>query len=196
MSEQTVEQELPQEQHLLQWLRDRISGTHVQLYTPETRTRNIGPAGASQRSDTLHIGQPFACEVLSQRAGYLTLINIGTSGDVILLTPNHYGDVAASHLEAGRHLIPGAHPLKWDDLKSEGFDTLEEQGPQGWEHLIAIISDTPLVGDATLQQAQPAGPFYKLQDAQLPHLLDALQSAPADSLAFDMTSFLVIAGDG
>ena len=133
--------------YLAQVFREKASASpdSVIMRKVELRTRDIG----TKKVDELAINSSLQFEFLSQRAGYATILNIGTSGNVWLQSPNAYVGIEQAGIESGRkYQIPG-QLLPPEELSRHGLAYLEV-GPPGWEELIVIVSDKPLVTDSDI----------------------------------------------
>ena len=133
--------------YLAQVFREKASTSpdSVIMRKVELRTRDIG----TKKVDELAINSSLQFEFLSQRAGYATILNIGTSGNVWLQSPNAYVGIEQAKIESGRkYQIPG-QLLPPEELSRHGLAYLEV-GPPGWEELIVIVSDKPLVTDSDI----------------------------------------------
>lgn len=179
---------------LLKLLQQRMSVTGLQIRMAEVQTRDILCADKTKRrTQALVVGQSLAFELINHQSGYLTLINIGTSGKAYLLSPNSYCNPKSAWLDAARHQIPGCHILSQQNLNRDGLE-LRENGPvgNGIEHLAAIITKQPLVDQQLLETTTPAGPFHALDLQHTQLLVERIQAMPADQVAIDLASFRVI----
>ena len=105
--------------------------------------------------------------------------------------PNAYVDLEASRVEAGRtYRVPGAELMPWERLRQDGLDYLEA-GPPGWEHLVAIVSDTPFIDAGCLARARVEPPFAILSPAEISDFCDALSERSPKSWSAGVLSFLV-----
>ncbi len=153
----------------------------------ELRTRDIG----TKRVDTLAINSPLCFEFRANRAGYATVLNIGTSGRVYLQSPNAYVGIGRGQVEAGkRYQVPGAELLPAEEMRHNGL-AYWEVGPPGWEELIVIISNEPLMTNADLFRSMASKPFVTLSTERIEQLLDQLAELPVDGWGVGMLSFLV-----
>lgn len=92
-------------------------------------TRDVGLRrnGNARKVNSLRIGGEINLSINSPLSGCLTLINLGTSGRLLLMLPN---DKARSpYLRRGETLRPF---------------TFTEDGPAGWEEFVAIVTPEPL----------------------------------------------------
>jgi hypothetical protein len=172
-------------QLLLEHVRDRAlaDGRQVAVEKPDLQTRTIG----TRVVQAVPVNASLQLHVSSRRAGFLTLLNLGTSGHLVLHVPNAYIRPRQARVEAGRRYdVPGPELLPWDSLRSAGLDYLE-MGPPGWEHMLAIVSDEPLIDEALLIAANPTDP---LVEVDLDWLFDALGQREPDSWSPGVLSFL------
>ncbi|MEW6078692.1 MAG: DUF4384 domain-containing protein [Thermodesulfobacteriota bacterium] len=153
----------------------------VQLSKADLTTRDIGTA----RVKALPIRRSLQFKVVSRRAGYVAILNLGTSGAVYLQVP--------SALTGGQHLqvvedkpyfVPGEElfPWKWD---------YREEGPAGWEHMVAIVSDEPVIPDEIVARSTPESPIVRLTPEEMEGLFTSLEELPAESWTAGVLSFLV-----
>ena len=121
-------------------------------------TRNIGTV----KVNALPIHTSLQFEFATAKAGCVTLLNLGTSGAVYVHVPNAYVGVDRARAECGRtYAVPGPEFLPWEALQQQGFDYVEV-GPPGWEHLVVLISEKPVLAAGVLARSSGASPFVKL----------------------------------
>lgn len=154
------------------------------------RTRDIGVA----RVKGLGVNTPLRFELSAQRDGFVTVLNVGTSGRVWLHVPNLYVTPDETRLSSGStSTVPGPELLPADRLREAGLDYVEA-GPPGWEHVVALISDEPLASVEALYRATPACPLVQLEPTEVEELLGRLHAAPSESWSGACLSFLVAGG--
>ncbi len=177
-----------QQQSLLEHLRAHAAadGHPISIRKTDLVTRDIGTA----RVHALPINTTLQFQFTTARAGFVTLLNIGTSGNVYVHVPNAYTPLARTQVPAGAYAVPGPELLPWDRLQQLGLDYLEV-GPPGWEHLVVLVSDRPLLPAHTLAHASPENPFIKLTLPDLSQLCAAINAAPPDTWSAGVLSFLV-----
>ena len=88
------------------------------------------------------------------------------------------------------YLIPGSSLLSHEDLSRNGLCYIEG-GPAGWEELVVIISDQPLVNKRLLFRSTPKMPFVKLSGQDYESFIDQLDSLSEQSWSVGVLSFLV-----
>ncbi len=151
----------------------------------EIMTRDIG----SRKIDTLAINSSLTFEFMSKRAGYATILNIGTSNTVSLHSPNAY--VSNTRIDAKQKIkIPGEMLIPRSQLELNGLDYVE-MGPPGWEELVVIVSDERLFDDADLFAANRQNPFPTISQDRVNQLLDTLIDYSEESWDVGVLSFLV-----
>lgn len=159
----------------------------VTIRKTELVTRDIGTA----KVKGLPINTSLQLEFSTQRSGYVTLLNIGTSGSVYVHVPNAYVTLDHAKVDRARsYAIPGPELLPWERLRQLGLDYVEV-GPPGWEHIVVLISDQPLVSVCVLAKASPEAPFVKLSSDDVTELCETLNCEPADTWSAGVLSFLV-----
>jgi hypothetical protein len=148
--------------------RQQRDGNPVRLEKPEIITRDMG----LRQDNVLKIGSTLSFTLHSARPGYVTLINFGTSGRLWLLCPGSLCPAEHTHIEANRpYPIPG--PILFP-VKQELF----EKGPGGWEHLVAVISDRPLIGPGLAVPTPLAKPLNELSAEAMGRLMAELDGMP------------------
>ena len=153
----------------------------------ELVTRDIGTA----KVKGLPINASLQFEFSTSKAGYLTLLNLGTSGGVYVHVPNAYVGIRQARVDAGHtYSIPGPELLPWDRLRGLGLDYVEI-GPPGWEHIAVLVSEEPLITPEIATQARPEAPFVKLTEEQIAELCNRLSEEPSDKWTSGVLSFLV-----
>jgi len=158
----------------------------VAMRKVELRTRDIG----TKKVDSLAINSSLQFEFLSQRPGFATVLNIGTSGTVWLQSPNAYVGIDLARIEANqKHQIPG-RLLPAEDLARHGLAYVEV-GPPGWEELVVIVSDEPLVTEMDVFGSTQDSPFVALSSDRIEQLLDQLAGLSDGGWSAGVLSFLV-----
>jgi hypothetical protein len=176
-------------QLIVQNLRDKAVADRepVVIRKAELGTRDIG----TKRVKALPINTSLQFEFSTQRAGYATLLNIGTSGSVYLHVPSAYIGPSEAKVVAGRsYMIPGSELLPWDRLQQIGLDYVEV-GPPGWEHIAVLVSDEPVVAPRVSARSTSESPFVKLTPEEVDEFCGVLTERPAGSWSAAVLSFLV-----
>lgn len=174
--------------YLAQILREKASNSDnpVMMKKIELRSRDIG----HKKVDSLKINSSLQFEFLTERSGYATILNIGTSGRVWLQCPNIYVGIDDAKIEAGdKYQIPG-QLLPGEALSQNGLSYIEI-GPPGWEELVVIISDNPLAAEKDLFKSTLGSPFVEMSQGRLDELLEQLSSLDEKSWDVGILSFLV-----
>ena len=106
----------------------------------------IGSACNQKQSGTLHIGDRVTIRMTSERAGYLTLINIGTTPGVVnKIFPDKVYGARTRHIEAGRHYVMPGDLIPCPDgcgYWPVGGATTAQYGLK--ERVLAIVTDSPV----------------------------------------------------
>ncbi len=176
-------------QSLVEGLRNRAATdpNGVTIRKSELRCRNIGTA----KVKGLPINTSLQFEFRTERNGYVTLLNIGTSGSVYIHVPNPYISLEQAKVRKGHaYRVPGPELLPWERLGQLGLDYVEI-GPPGWEHIAVLVSDEPLIAVFIMARADVESPFVKLTGRELSDLGDTLANMPIATWAADILSFLV-----
>jgi len=156
-------------------------GQSVLLSKADLTTRDIGTA----KVKALPIGRSLQFKIESRRAGYLTLLNLGTSGAVYVHVPNAMiGNQNVRIVEGKPYFIPGQElfPWEWD---------YREEGPAGWEHIVGIVSEDPVIADDTLIRSTAESPIVRLTPKELEMLFDKLEDMHSEIWSSGVLSFLV-----
>ncbi len=162
------------------------SDSPVVMKKIELRSRDIG----TKKVDCLRINSSLRFEFLAQRSGYATILNIGTSGRVWLQSPNAYVGIEKAKVAASqKYQIPGLL-LPDSDLASNGLDYVEV-GPPGWEVLVVIVSDVPLITEKGIFSSMPESPFVQFNKGRIDELLEQLSGLAPDQWDAGVLSFLV-----
>lgn len=148
---------------------------------------------ATVAAKIIRINTPMRFEFFSERSGFVTILNIGTSGCVSVQVPNFFvSQEMARVIGDTNYTIPGSELLPLDKLLLNGLDYIES-GPPGWEHLSVIISDSPLVSEDILARASATDPFVRLSDAEFEDLCLEMGAMPSPTWTANLMSFLVLA---
>jgi len=153
-----------------------------------TRDIVIGPAKEVE-FDTLFVHEKVDFDLTSPRSGYVTIINLGTSGKFWLHVPNAYRPLP--RIEGRRaYQVPGPELLPEDKLEAAGL-AFYESGPAGWEYIVVIVSDEPLMDTAVLGRFRDQAPVIELSSAELQGALDRLERMGRDHWAAGVAKFRV-----
>jgi hypothetical protein len=167
-------------------LREAIQVRMVQL-----QTRDIGAA----KVQALPLNASLQFELKANMSGHLTVINVGTSGGIYVHVPNLYVTPEKAKVEEGRsYAIPGSMLMPWEELRRCGMDYVEI-GPPGWEHLVAIVSEAPLVEARCVARASLDNPFVRLSAHEFAHLCVNIMERSQHVRGVGILSFLVGNGE-
>ncbi len=156
-------------------------GKCVLLSKADLTTRDIGAA----KVKALPIGRSLQFKIESRRAGYLTLLNLGTSGAVYVHVPNAMiGGRNVRIVEGKTYYVPGQElfPWEWD---------YREEGPAGWEHIVGIVSDEPVIAADILSSSSIEAPIIRLTPEEVGRVCAKLEEMPSASWSSGVLSFLV-----
>jgi len=146
----------------------QAEGKPVTIAKQEIQTRDIKPGNAAMKAKSLKIGQSLAFTFTSRRNGYVTMLNLGTTGLTWLHIPSALCDIEAAQAQAGRYYnVPGRELFPWE------YDYYED-GPKGWEHIVVIVSDKPLIDKTILSRANPEMPIIQLSPQEVEQLRQSL----------------------
>ncbi len=177
------------QQGLMDFLRKKAfsDGEPIDVWKTQLLTRTIGTA----KVKALAVNTSLQFEFSTKRDGYVTLVNIGTSGEVYIHIPNAYvGDQAAKAEEGRTYSVPGPELLPWESLRRHTLDYVEV-GPPGWEHIVVLISKQPLLKAETLARARGSSPLVKLKVDEIADMCEHLSEQPDDQWTAGVLSFLV-----
>ena len=174
---------LPQELVSLLNRKMHLERRPVQLRMAEIITRDIGV----KKVNALTVNSSLRFEFQADRAGCVTVLNIGTSGNVWLHVPNVWVAPGQARVEArATYAVPGRPLLPLPP----GLDYVEG-GPGGWEHVAVLVTGSPLAAAATVQRSGPDMPFVMLSDEELNAIGTRLADMEADEWSAGLLSFLV-----
>jgi hypothetical protein len=143
-------------------------------------SRDIG----TRRVNTLAIGSSLEFSLASRREGFVTILNIGTSGAVYLLAPNGLVKPQEARIEAAQEITFPGPPLL------PGLP-LYENGPPGWEEMLVIVSQQPLFDYNDLASASAEQPELCLSDDEIDKLAQKLGDMPQQDWRAGVLGFLV-----
>jgi|GEM_PF-4258698 len=167
--------------------RQKADCTVVSLRKTELKSRAIG---ASTNVSSLRIGATLQFEMLSQRDGFATIINFGTSGKIWLHCPSAYIAADQAVVRQGQiYAIPGESMIPESNLAENGLAYIE-YGPTGWEELVVIVSDAPIIESSTYFSTTPGMPFTELTESTITALVERLSESP-ETWHVGILSFLV-----
>ena len=117
----------------------------------------------------------------------MTLLNIGTSGEIFIHVPSALLKGGKGYVKSGEEYdIPGPELFPWKYWYIEG-------GPAGWEHMVAFVSDSPLIEESTLMRSSEDEPLVKLTREEYETLFKKLaEELPSDAWSVCIESFLVV----
>ncbi len=176
-------------QRLVESLRSKAvnDGEIVSILKSNWTTRDIGTA----KVKVLPINTSLQFEISSGRSGFLTLLNVGTSGSVYVHVPNAKIRIEkATVLMRKAYAIPGPDLLPWEWLRDNGLDYVE-CGPPGWEHIVGIVSDEPVIAPDILARSTAESPIVRLTPEEVGLLFAKLEDLPAEKWSSGVLSFLV-----
>lgn len=102
--------------------------------------RDVGHASTNWRS-AIAIGTPIAVAITLETAAFVTLLNIGTSGNVNLICP---GQFAPEHyFAAGTTIVP---------TRNSCSEAMSLSGPPGIERLLALVTPDELCAGSELRR--------------------------------------------
>lgn len=176
-------------QSLIEGLRDRslADPDGVTIQKNDFISRDVGTA----RVKGLPVNTPLRFEFRTNRSGYVTLLNIGTSGSVYIHIPNLFVSSEQAKARKGHtYTVPGSALMPGERMDQLGLEYVEV-GPPGWEHLAVLVSDEPLIDDSIAARANTEIPFVKLRKQELSDLFYAIMDAPNTAWSTGILSFLV-----
>ena len=176
-------------QLIVQQFRDKgaADGQPIVIEKQEMRSRDIGTA----RIKALPVDTSLEFTFRTRRGGFVTMLNVGTSGAICLHVPNAYVAPGDARAEAGRgYSVPGPELLPHDCLLRYGLDYCEK-GPPGWEHIAVIVSDQPLADAKVLDRGRDDAPLVELTPQEVLGLCRRLSEAKPESWSSAVLSFRV-----
>ncbi len=103
--------------------------------------------------------------------------------------PNVY-EKSAQVAAGGVYWIPGPGLLPPNELLANGLDFMET-GPAGWEYLVVIVSDQPLIAPEVVNCSRPGLPMVQLSLERLDAIGARLESWPPSSWSAAVRKFYV-----
>ena len=159
-------------------------GSLVHVSKQDLITRDIGIS----KVNGLPMGSSLRFNFRSEKSGFVTLLNIGTSGAVTILVPNAFASLSDSRVESSReYTVPGP-----DFLPVEKVGDLQQTGPSGWEHLAVLVSDEPMFPEHVISRACNESPLVKLSNKEISNLFNNLKTLDTNCWSADVLSFLVV----
>ncbi len=151
-------------------------------------TRDIGTV----KINALTFPSTLYFRLTSERAGYITIINFGTSGANYLHVPNAYIGQEQAIIESNReYSIPGSEllpPKKLDECRLSYI----EAGPPGWEHIAVMVSKYPLIDGKLLEKATSSSPFINLSHDDMSGIFETIKLFSNSEISAGILSFLVV----
>lgn len=127
---------------------------------------------------TFRVGDQLNIVFETDREGYLTLLDIGTSGRVWSVCPSRF--IPDPHIEPGKHVFPAV---------DSPYPTFVASPPPGTEQLLAILSDKPL--DLDWMPDDPQHPARVLTGEDISSLLDQLKKREPNTFGVYSTYFTI-----
>lgn len=185
LSESTVSliENSSQRQRLVAIAREKAKSSigEVSLVMKDLVSRDM----ASQKVGCLRIGTSLEFMFRTTRIGYVSILNIGTSGTVYLLTPSGLvGPESTQTTAPALYIFPGPPFYPVEDLW--------ENGPAGWEDMLVVVSDEPLFSQSDLAAATPQQPEVVLTDPMIEALSNRLLELDTSSWAAGFLGFMVV----
>lgn len=151
-----------------------------------------GPQSTGVQMNCVCLGDPVDLELQSPVRGYLTLINIGTSGRHWLISPHRYAGEAVP-LEAGRtYRIPGPELFPMHRLLADGYDSVGAEGDVGEEGFVAFITPMPLLAHDDQRLLCRNELFWEVPEALLVQVDKDFSALPVAGKAVGTLRYLVI----
>lgn len=171
-------------QYLIQALRQKgAADESVRICMKDIKSRDIN----NEIINALPINSSLQLEFSSDNSGYVTILNIGTSGTVYLHVPNPFISSVEAEAQAGCcYSVPGPEMLPWDRIGD-----YVEVGPPGWEHIVVIVSEKPLIEKRDLSGASQDKPFLVIPNRDLVRLFTKLENQGFQNWSAGVLSFLV-----
>jgi hypothetical protein len=155
-----------------------VAAEHAKQVARSPRLRDLGaPQQGLER--VFPLGSRVCVAIESDRAGHLVLLDEGTSGRTYCLCPSHFAP--ETRLPVGRTYLPQRDAI---------YDSFVITGRAGREHLLAIISEEPLLLDWIPRD--PKVPARLLDDQDAETLLAALDRLSPDKWTAMATYFDVV----
>ncbi len=159
----------------------------ITMRKSELHAHDIG----SYKVAAMPVGSPLQFEFTANRAGYATILNFGTSGRIWLHSPNAYVSSEQAEVSSdATYQVPGCDLLPEAALSSNRLGYIEA-GPAGWEELIVIISEQPLIDESVLDGVEPRNPFVELTGDAFDAIAEKLNNLQPDAWSVGILSFLV-----
>lgn len=161
----------------------------IKLSNKAISTRDLSPKitdGKKGKFDYIRIGDVLDFTIKSNTSGYLTLINIGTSGKILIMTPNYHVHPNECKIKRGRRYV-----VPHDGFLPDYIE-LQEIGPAGnWDEIFGIVTDQPIIPEFLVVNSKPNDPFPQLKGTVLEDFLEKLDEAFAEKLYVGYLSFYV-----
>lgn len=162
-------------------------GRTVLLDTKEGLKQRI----SGKEINTLVVNSPLQLNFKTKKSGYVTMLNIGTSGTVQVHVPNAYCSIEEAYARAGIvYTLPGDSLLPRDALLQNGLEYVEA-GPVGWEHFVLFITESPLLSHKLFQSVHGTNPFPVLHGSAFTELHQIVQSFESWQCSAGLLSFIV-----
>ena len=144
----------------------------------------VRPQGPNDFSaNVVRINSDMAFEITAPISGYLTFINLGTSGAYWLVLPNSENYPGKTYVREGETLkLP-------DDITHE---SMYEDGPVGWEEQIAIITPNPLFNVEELVSEEGYEPYVKVSIDRMLRLCADIERLNKRDVAVATVGFNVV----
>jgi len=176
-------------QSLVESLRKQAiaDGDKVFVRKADLHTRDVGTA----KVKGLPINSSLQFEFTTERGGYVTLLNVGTSGKIYIHVPNCYVTHERAIVYGGRNYrIPGPELMPMQQLEQFGLNYIEV-GPPGWEHIAVLVSNEPLFSAQVFERSAPEAPLIELMSEEISDLCNTLMNEPTGTWSAGVLSFLV-----
>ena len=173
---------------LLKLLQQKINNETPKIFLTKNNFRKklVG----NEKVNSLLINSNSQFEFITERDGYVMMLNIGTSGSIFLHVPNAYITAQKAQVYDGRYTIPGKKLLPYQQLQKNGHEYLEG-GPAGLEHIAIIISDEILVPSSIVERSTCEIPFVKLTSEDIQTIFQKFSNIDSSSWSVGILSFLV-----
>jgi len=131
------------------------------------------------------IKQKLDFEFVSPKSGYVTIINLGTSGRFWLHVPNKHVSIDQAKINANqKYSVPGNDLLPQAKLNANNLD-YKETGPPGWDEIIIIVTPTPLIREIDVFKTSAGNPLALISLDRMAELVTELEldAIPSNAVA-------------
>lgn len=168
------------------FFRDLVRTRPISIVLPASQRKKLEIDESPALLNVLAQGASLAFSITAPQDGFVTILNLGTSGRLTVLVPNSMtgSDAAEVHAVKGKTL---KFPQTF--LPSLAPDIFEELSESGLEGIYCLITPDPLIPVA---RANRLDDLQTIDYSRVSNLIDVIKALPPDAFSVGVLEFKVL----